>query len=311
MSEWRRRMAIILAAGWASWCALPTAASGAEPTKKLLVIGIDGCRFDALQKAEAPRLDGLIERGSLAEPIRILPAGYREADTVSGPGWSNILCGVWPTKHGVLDNAFKSPRYDEFPHFFTRLKESHPEARTSSFSNWTPLGENIVRDADFAAEAAAEGKPYEQGDQENAAAASKQLREEDYTATVVYFAQVDEMGHTDGFHPSVPTYIAAIERVDAYVGKLLDAIEARPQRADEAWLVLVTTDHGGAGLNHGGGHDNPEVACSWLIASGDGAQRGRIEEDHGQVDLVPTGLAHLGVEVRPEWGLDGTAVGLK
>jgi hypothetical protein len=28
------------------------------------------------------------------------------------------------------------------------------------------------------------------------------------------------------------------------------------------------------------------------------------------VDVVPTALTHLGVAIKPEWGLDGKAVGL-
>ena len=73
----------------------------------------------------------------------------------------------------------------------------------------------------------------------------------------------------------------------------------------------MTTDHGGAGTGHGGGHDNPEVARSWLIVSGDGAAQGKIDGERGQVDLVPTAFKHLGVAIDPAWKLDGEAVGLK
>ena len=91
--------------------AMSLSAQGAEGrTKKLLLIGIDGCRFDALRSANAPHLDGLIADGVAFEPIRIFPERYREADTISGPGWSSILTGVWADKHGVLDNEFAAPK---------------------------------------------------------------------------------------------------------------------------------------------------------------------------------------------------------
>lgn len=282
----------------------------AEPVKKVLVIGIDGCRFDALKQADAPHLDALLAAGAVAQPTRIFPARYREADTISGPGWSNVLCGVWADKHRVMDNEFTAPNYDEFPHFFTRLKAVQPEAKTASFSSWGPIATKILRDADVAFDAEREDHNYELADQEVIAKASNHLGEADATATVVYFGQVDAAGHADGFHPSVPTYVAAIERVDGYVGKLLESIEARPTRKNEEWLVLVTTDHGGSGTSHSSGHDNPEVACSWLIVSGDAAKPGVISGERGQVDLVPTALAHLGVELDPVWKLDGEAVGL-
>ncbi len=291
--------------------AMARPAVAAEPAKKVLVIGIDGCRFDALKQAEAPHLDALMQEGSVAQPTRIFPAHYREADTISGPGWSNILCGVWADKHRVMDNEFTAPNYDEFPHFFTRLKEAQPEAVTASFSDWGPIAGIILRDADVTLDANKTDKDYVSGDVEVAAAASKYLREADPTATVVYLGQVDEAGHKEGFHPSVAPYVKAIEQVDGHIGELLAAIESRPTRADEDWLILVTTDHGGSGTGHGGGHDNPEVACSWLVVSGDAARPGKIGGERGQVDLVPTALAHLGVEIDPAWKLDGAAVGLK
>lgn len=287
------------------------AAPGNELNKRVLIIGIDGCRFDAVRTARTPNLDRIIDEGGLAQPTRIYPAHYREADTISGPGWSNILCGVWADKHQVLDNQFTSPNYDQFPHFFTRLKQARPDAFTASFSDWDAIAQKIVRDADINYDASGEGKPWDEGDQEIADAASKLLNTGDPLATVAYFGQVDETGHKDGFHPSVPTYIAAIERVDGHIGQLLDAIESRSSRDDEDWLILVSTDHGGSGTGHGGGHDNPEVACSWLIVSGESAARGPISGEHGQVDLVATALTHLDIEIDPGWKLDGQAVGLK
>jgi hypothetical protein len=300
------RIAIGVAVFAITWPAV-----AAEPAKKVLVIGIDGCRFDALKKAEAPHLDALMAAGGVAQPTRIFPARYREADTISGPGWSNVLCGVWADKHRVMDNEFTAPNYEEFPHFFTRLKEAQPETVTASFSDWGPIAKNILSSADVTFDANETDKDYVSGDVAVAAAASKYLRDANPTATVVYLGQVDEAGHKEGFHPSVAPYVKAIEQVDAHIGTLLEAIESRPTREDEDWLVLVTTDHGGSGTGHGGGHDNPEVACSWLVVSGDGAKQGAISGEHGQVDLVPTALAHLGVELDPAWKLDGEAVGLK
>ena len=300
------RIAIGVAVFAITWPAVAT-----EPAKKVLVIGIDGCRFDALKKANAPHLDALMAAGAVAQPTRIFPARYREADTISGPGWSNVLCGVWADKHRVMDNEFTAPNYEEFPHFFTRLKAAQPEAVTASFSDWGPIATKILRDADVAFDAEREDHNYQLGDEAIVAKASEYLGEADPTATVVYFGQVDGAGHADGFHPSAPTYVEAIERVDGHIGKLLDAIEARLTRDDEEWLVLVTTDHGGSGTGHSDGHDNPEVACSWMVVSGDGAKRGVISGERGQVDLVPTALAYLGVELDPAWKLDGEAVGLK
>ncbi len=86
--------------------------------------------------------------------------------------------------------------------------------------------------------------------------------------TIIYIGQVDETGHKDGFHPTVPSYIKAIENADACVGIVLDAVKAHKTFAQEDWLVLVTADHGGKGTNHGGGHNVPEIRNSFVIVSG-------------------------------------------
>jgi 3-hydroxy-3-methylglutaryl CoA synthase len=54
-------------------------AVAAEPVKKVLVIGIDGCRFDALKQADAPHLDALMEAGAVAQwlgpPASVVTSG--------------------------------------------------------------------------------------------------------------------------------------------------------------------------------------------------------------------------------------------
>ena len=299
-----------LAAGRARAAKEAEAAAAERPDKKLLVIGIDGCRFDALRTAEAPHLDRLIDEGALAEPIRIFPAHYRDANTVSGPGWSSILCGVWADKHGVLDNEFTAPKYGEFPNFLTLLKQRRPEAVTAVIADWPPIVEKIIPEADVHGDCSREDDDYELGDEEVMKKAVKLLAGEAPTAAFVYFGNVDETGHDRGFHPSVPEYVAAIERVDMHVGELAAAIKSRATASREDWLMIVTTDHGGAGLRHGGGHDDTAIARSWMIVNGPSVKRGAIKGECGLVDVVPTGLAHLGIEIDPAWKLDGRAVGL-
>ena len=55
--------------------------------KKVLLIGIDGCRPDALQTAVTPHLDRLILQGAFADDTQILGDRATENDTISGPGW--------------------------------------------------------------------------------------------------------------------------------------------------------------------------------------------------------------------------------
>jgi predicted AlkP superfamily pyrophosphatase or phosphodiesterase len=293
---------------------LAATTAAAEPAKKVLYIGIDGTRFDSIEKAETPNLDGLVAAGIHSPTCLILGDRYQKNDTVSGPGWSSILTGVWADKHGVQDNSFKGRNYGDFPHFFARLKEVRPDVKTVSLVTWEPVHSYITSAADVSInyEEKEHGVlDYDRYDTAATDEAVKQLTTGNPDALFLYIGQVDVAGHSHGFHPSVPKYLEAIERADKLVGRAVAAVKSRKTAAEEDWLVLVTSDHGGRGTGHGGGHKSPEILNSFLIVSGPSAQRGQFTEQVYLVDAPVTALAHLGVKAKPEWKLDGRAVGLK
>ena len=55
----------------------------------------------------------------------------------------------------------------------------------------------------------------------------------------------------------------------------------------------------------------PEILNVPFIVSGGEAKRGALVDKIYIVDIATTALTHLGVTVKPEWKLDGKAVGLK
>lgn len=299
----------VIALNTAGLRSAPTAALAAVP--RVLYIGIDGTRFDAIERADTPQLDALIADGCHSRTCLILGDRYRGNDTVSGPGWSSILTGVWADKHGAQDNNFQGTKYDEYPHLFVRLKETRPDARTASFVTWAPIHDKITAGADVSVnfEESAHGVlDYDRYDIAATDAAVRELTEQNPDVVFLYLGQVDVAGHTHGFHPSVPEYVAAIERADRLVGRAVAAVRSRPQYRAEDWLVVVTSDHGGLGKGHGGGHDKPEILNSFLIVSGPAARRGAIEEQVFLVDAPVTVLGHLGVAPREAWRLDGRSI---
>ncbi|HET6422946.1 MAG TPA: alkaline phosphatase family protein [Planctomycetaceae bacterium] len=292
--------------------ALQSVGWAVEPVKKVLFIGIDGTRWDAIEAANTPQLDKLAEQGTLSIGTEIIAPRETKGDTVSGPGWSNLLCGVWPDKHGTIDNSFKGMNYKDYPHFFARIKEANPKLQTASFTDWGPISKHILSGADEVIGEDAHGaSAYAEADARLAKACATHIREKNPDAVMLYLGQVDETGHAKGFHPKVPEYIAAIERVDGLIAEVITAVRARSTYAQEDWLILIGTDHGGAGTGHGGGREMPEIRRTFMIVSGPSTVRGRLEEQTYQVDHVATALTHLGIALQPEWKLDGRAVGLK
>jgi predicted AlkP superfamily pyrophosphatase or phosphodiesterase len=296
--------------------ALPALAADSPPVRpasRVLLLGIDGCRTDALRAAKVPNLRALIDAGAFSERTNIVGTRGDSADTVSGPGWSNLLTGVWADKHGVLNNDFKVSHYDEYPHFFRLLKQVFPQVRTASYCTWPSIQKRMVVAADESLCFFDDDKlaHLSQADEKCTAKAVDVLTHGDPDAMFVYLGAVDETGHRLGFHPSVPEYLQAIETVDGQVGRMLAALHARPHCEAEHWLVLVMTDHGGRGTGHSGGREIAEINTVWLIVSGAAAERGSIDGPTHHVDVVATALTHLAAPINPDWKLDGRAVGLK
>jgi predicted AlkP superfamily pyrophosphatase or phosphodiesterase len=285
------------------------AAPAAEPRPKVLILGIDGCRTDALTAAEAPNLRRLTQEGAFAPDNDVIDSRNTGADTVSGPGWSSILTGVWADKHGVLNNDFRNPKLHQHPNVLRLLKQVRPESRTAALVNWKPLADYVISEEDGCRLVVDGDKSnYVDGDRLVTEAAVQLLAAGEVDLAFVYLGQVDVAGHQHGFHPNVPEYMDALKTADAHVGRILGAVAARKTFTDENWLTIVCTDHGGRGKSHGGGRDAPEVRKTFLILHGPSIKPGEISAATANVDVTPTALAHLGVPLRTEWKLDGKLI---
>lgn len=283
---------------------------GTPPTKHALVIGLDGVRSDALTQASTPNIDALIAAGAVSHDAF---AGGElgtatEQRTLSGPGWSSILTGVWTNKHGVRDNDFQGSRFDEYPHFFRRIRDEMPDAYLSSFVTWGPINEFIVAPGDADEEFSPMAPSSAEGDTMVTDALVAHLAARTPDVVFVHLDNPDAQGHSHNFSPEVPEYVRAIETVDAQVGRILAAVRARPTRASEDWLFVVTTDHGGLGQLHGG--QSVEERTIPLVASGGATRAGEvISPGPGHTAVPPTVLRHLGIPVDGSWGWESEPFG--
>jgi hypothetical protein len=232
-------------------------------TQKLLILGVDGCRPDALLKAEAPNLRALADSGlytwwALSRP-----------PTKSGPCWSSIFTGVWNDKHGVTDNTFANSRFDQYPMLFTRLKNAYPSFYSGLFVYWPNLGTDMPHGADVIAGDWSDANTLER--------AINFLSEEQADALFVHFGAVDAAGHGMSFDAESPDYIDAIHVVDGQVGQVISAMKSRPNFSNEHWIVIALTDHGGYTTHHGG--TMIEEMRTFFIISGNDVPRGEIPHD--------------------------------
>ena len=228
------------------------------------MIGIDGVRPDALQAAETPALDALVANGYASFDA------MNDDITISGPGWSAIHCGVRSGKHNVVDNSFDGQNYFQFPGWLERLESINPGWNTLSACQWSPINDQIVgSSADVVVNpGSATGAAQE---------VINALENGDPHALFVHLDEPDYAGHANGFSPTVLPYLESIQEMDAEVCFMIDALVARPLYAEENWLVIVTTDHGGIGTVHGG--NSIEERRVFVIASGMGVDTEFVTPD--------------------------------
>jgi predicted AlkP superfamily pyrophosphatase or phosphodiesterase len=173
----------------------------ASKSKHVFIVGIDGLRVDALREAATPALDALIADGALTYDAF---AGGElgeatEQPTLSGPGWSSILTGVWIDKHGVEFNVFDDARFDEYPHFYARVGEMNPDAYLSSFVTWAPINDDILISAEADEAFSPDTIDSAAGDIAVTAAVVAHLGPETPNVLFVQLDQVDHQGHFFGY----------------------------------------------------------------------------------------------------------------
>lgn len=288
--------------------------SASQP-RKVLIIGIDGTRSDALQNANTPTIDGILTNSFFTYEA------WHHGITISGPSWSSILTGVEYTKHGVKDNSYANSLFNIYPYFTTRAKSCLPDLYCVQITQWAAMSDHVYNDSWNKKIIVDDGA----GDQ-TVAKVQEEINNPDLDVLFAYFDEVDLAGHSSGFSPNNPKYIQAIESVDGHIGKILTALHNRINYANEQWIILLVTDHGGIFTGHGG--DTPVERKIWWIGAGNrkGTHQLKNVQDPGsihvgiyspaiaakspgQCDIALTALDHLlkgsPCGISTEWNLDG------
>lgn len=280
--------------------------------KKLLIIGIDGCRADVINKKFAPTMDSIIHLSNTAYTYRM----KNENHTMSAANWSSMLTSVHWKKHGAKNNEkFENGDFVKYPHFYKYLKEQKPDLKLASFPGWTDINRLIVlNNADYA--------PVYKKDVPDTLVAAQMLRWLDvandsiFDANFIHFNDVDHNGHTTGFSPKNVNYTNEVRVKDEFVKKVFAAIKLRKEKYNEDWLVIISTDHGGRRTgNNNNGHSvgiiNPHIRRNFLIINGADTKAGKISNKPRTIDIAYTALKFFGVNINPKWKLQGKSVGIK
>lgn len=223
--------------------------------RKVLIIGIDGVQADALRHSDVPTLRWLKRNGFGTFST------WHQDITISGPSWSSILCGVYHPKHGVKNNSFEGKNYSQYPMLPLIAKQYKPDLLFGMYMEWNKLYKNSL---DQGWDQIIKGRMM--GTEHTARKASEWINHSNLDLYFVYFGKADYIGHATGFSKFNPLYRWALEDIDAGVHQLINVVQSRESYFEEDWLILLTTDHGGAQHNHGG-LSNAEREVFWIAYS--------------------------------------------
>lgn len=230
---------------------VPTAPAGGAGT--VILIGIDGWRWDYLDRVQAPVLRGIAARGVRSEglvvtfPSKTFPSHY------------TIVTGLHPEEHGIISNSMEDPAIEG--RFTLRGGPIRDDPRWwGGEPIWNTAERQGVRagtvfwpgsDVEIGGQRPSRWLPFDD-DFPNEARVDQVLEwlrlpdAERPRFLTLYFSDVDSAGHA--FGPESAEVMAAAAAVDRLLGRLVDGLE-RDGRLEDVHLVIVS-DHGMAELSY-------------------------------------------------------------
>lgn len=213
----------------------------------LVLVSLDGFRWDFQDLHETPALDRLTANGVRAEQmIPVFP-------TLTFPNHYSIATGLYPAAHRLIGNTFPNADLSEW-YSLGRREAVQNGAWYAGEPVWVAAEKAGMVTAAYyfvGTEANIQGIPMTYWHQFDASVPGLERVEQVIRwlsmpeakrphFITLYFEDVDTATH--GYGPGSEQSNAAIERVDSYLGALLDGIETLPD-ADDVYLFVVS-DHG-------------------------------------------------------------------
>lgn len=230
-------------------------------TPKALLIGFDGARADSMHllvKSENEAVTGKLFTSAYSAVNTLKAEGglylsfaggvpENPQETSTAQGWAAILTGVWGDDNGVKRHV---PLKTDCPTVLRSLAENGKKA--AFLAEWADHFTITYKEEIRMAEE--KNLPLCFRKYADDAALAQALSEHiagDTDCIFGIFEAPDYNGHTTGFGAQNYRYAAGVMHLDNLAYRLMEEVRARPTYAEEDWLVLITSDHGGHARGHG------------------------------------------------------------
>lgn len=244
----RLLVALLLAVGLTGLVSCSSPVKVAPRSDLLVLISIDGFRWDYLQKHPTPNLQRLAAGGVHAR--RMTPS----FPSLTFPNHYTLVTGLYPEHHGIVANSFYDPDLKASFAYKTHESSTDPRWWAGGEPVWITAEKQGVRSACFfwpGSETTHDGlhpsfyKTFDKrlGCNERVDGLLEWIglppAQRPRFATL-YFDVVDTKGHD--FGPDSPETAAAVREVDTAIGRLMDGLDRLGLR-DRTDFVIVS-DHG-------------------------------------------------------------------
>ena len=272
-------------------------------TKHVVFVGLDGVQYSELLQLGANGITNLDAVEGYAGGVQ---GSATQQQTVSGPGWSTLLTGVWANEHGITGNS-NTPINSAVQSLFERIDGGIPDAKIASIVHWSDINQGH-----FALETGRLGSPsivdYQASglsDADVVLRGANLIKTEAPDFTFLHLDDPDGVGHASGFGDA---YDRELSLAATQVNDIMIAVaERQATNPGEEWMVIVSTDHGrnGNGTGHGGqsaGERQIFIASNVELSSAGAAP---------QTSVAATILDFLGIDATGVNGpslLDETAI---
>ena len=229
--------------------------------KKVIVIGYDGCRADALTMLDTDGSGGisyLLSKGAKAEISYCGGVNYPAINTQAtstAPGWCSILTGQWADVHGITDNNIE--KSNDTLTLLTTLVENETIDNSAFYVSWdghfNSEGKTYWQEKKYISEKGLAVNFLDADDDAGTVANTlADLGKADCSDFIFSIIEhTDHAGHDTGFSINNPDYQKAFADAETDGRAIINAVESRPTYATEDWLIIITADHGGYNTGHG------------------------------------------------------------
>ena len=267
----------------------------APKASHVILIGLDGWGAYSLPKADMPNVKALMDQGCWTLAKRsVLPSS-------SAINWASMFMGAPTEIHGYTQWGSRTPelpsrvtgRNGIFPTIFQICRDEMPSAETACLYEWDGI-KYLVDTLSLSHHAMV--PPDSIFTSALATMACNYILAKKPALLAVCFDNPDHVGHTDGH--DTPAYYAELSRLDAEIGRIIDAIKDAGIYDDT--VIILTADHGGTGTGHGGA-TLAEMETPFIIAGKGIRAGGEFSESMMQYDVASTIAAILGLRQPQVW----------